>query len=98
MVVVDRRRGLLAMLGCAMLGASTACDKEPKPSTTATLTNNEGVHTAVKALVNAVDSLQSNVEQFGSENWREVVPNVRTSASEVESALSCLRAKLGYSD
>ncbi len=98
MVVFTKRRELLAALGTAMLVASAGCDKEAKPAPTATLTNNEGVHTAMKTLIGAVGSLQSNVGQFAVENWREVVPNVRTSASDVELALSSLRTALGYSE
>src|SRR6476646_318491 len=98
MVVRTERRELLAALSTAMLIASAGCGKEAKPAATATLTNNEGVHAAMKTLVGAVSSLQENVGQFDVENWREVVPNVRTSASDVALALSLLRTALGYGE
>ena len=76
----------------------TGCEREPKPSSTATLLNNEAVHNAVKVLIDAVDELGSDIGQFDTEDWKDVVPEVRTAATNVESALASLRQALGYSD
>src|SRR4051812_47283522 len=98
MVVRTKRRELLAALSTAMLIASAGCEKEGKPASAKTLTNNEGVCAAMKTLVGAVSSLQENVAQFDVENWREVVPTVKTSASDVALALSLLRTAFGYGE
>ena len=74
------------------------CGSEPKPSATATLVNNKQVHDAVSELISAVDGLESNISAFDSENWRDVVPEVKTAASNVVSAVGTLRQALGYSD
>jgi hypothetical protein len=81
----------------ALLVAMIACDSDPRPQATATLLNNEEVHQAFLALDSAVANLQGNVAQFDTENWREVVPEVRGAASNVESASAQLRKALGYS-
>lgn len=78
--------------------ALAGCDSEPKPSPSATLTNNSAVHEAVKVLVDAASSLESAVGQFEDNSWREVVPEVEGASSDVASAVSRLRTALGYSD
>lgn len=98
MVAFTKRRELLTALSTGILVASAGCDREAKPAPNGTLTNSEGLHAAMKTLIRAVNSLQDNVGQFAVENWREVVPNVKASASDVELALSSLRTALGYSE
>jgi hypothetical protein len=81
-------------LGAAIL--LTGCDTEQKPSGTATLLNNSGVQEAMKRLADAIGGLGSRIGQFDSgDSWREVVPEVRSAASDVESAFSALRSQLG---
>ncbi len=92
------RRELLTALSGGMLLFSAGCENEPKPSATATLTNNDAIHSAVQALLSTVASLQSSVAEFDTEDWRSVVPNVRSAASDVDSAVSSLRTALGYSE
>jgi hypothetical protein len=75
-----------------------SCDTESKPSSGATLFNNEEVHAAVKAMVDAVDQLQANIGRFDDENWRDVVPDVRSAAANCGDAVTALRQALGYSD
>ena len=81
----------------AALALLVACESEPKPSPTATLLNNDEVHQAVQQLAGAADQLNANVARFSSENWREVVPDVETSAANVSYAASQLEKALGYS-
>jgi hypothetical protein len=71
----------MSVAGAAMV-AMTACESEPKPSATATLFNNDAVHAAFKALVDAVDALDGGVSRFDSENWRDVVPDIRAAAAK----------------
>jgi hypothetical protein len=52
----------------------------------------------MKALLVASDNLQSNVGRFDLENWRDVVPNVRTATADVANAVAALKKALGYSD
>lgn len=93
----ERRTALFAALGAATL-VLTGCENERKPSSTATLLNNQEVHEAVKAIIGAVDELESNVDNFDAENWRDVVPEVKAAASNVAGAVGTLRQALGYSD
>jgi outer membrane murein-binding lipoprotein Lpp len=90
-----RRVILLGAAGAAM-AALAGCDSEPKPAATATLLNNDAVHQAVKSLVSAVDALNGDVSRFESENWRDVVPDVRTAAVNVSDAATALKKALGY--
>jgi hypothetical protein len=90
------RRTFAALAGASLLLGMAGCDEEPKPSPTATLLDNDKVHEAMKNLVDAVDARESDVGDFDSENWREVVPNVKTAASEVSDAVDELRKALGY--
>lgn len=93
----DSRRTLLISLASAAMATMSACESEPKPSPTATLVNNEGVHQAVTNLIAAVDSLNADVSRFDEhENWRDVVPDVKVAAENVASATIALRAALGY--
>ena len=81
-----------------MLLASAGCNQEPKPSSTATLFNDQKVHDAMKALIDALEALESGVDDFDTTSWREVVPQVKADVGEVRSAVDTLRAELGYED
>lgn len=94
----NRRYLIAGLASTATLVLSGCGDKEARPSPTATLSNNENVHAAVQILIRAADSLASNVSEFDTENWRDVVPNVRAAASDVTNAVVGLRSALGYSD
>jgi hypothetical protein len=82
----------------AILVASVGCDKESRPAATASLTNNDEIHNAMQTLIDAASSLQSDVADFDTEDWKEVVPNVRTAASDIETAVLSLKIALGYSE
>jgi hypothetical protein len=52
----------------------------------------------MKGLLAAVGDLQNDVGGFDTENWRDVVPNVKAATAEVASAVAKLKTALGYSD
>jgi len=93
-----RRRTWLGGATASATLLLASCGSEPKPSRTATLTNNDAVHAAVGALVRSVDNLNGAVGGFDNENWRDVVPNVRSAAADVASAVQRLQQALGYSE
>lgn len=93
-----KRRALLSSVAGLAALSFVGCDSEPKPSATATLTNNEQVNEAVGGLVGASDRLASEVGRFDTDDWRDVVPDVRSAAEDVASAVQTLRGALGYSD
>ena len=76
--------------------AITACDNEPKPSTTASLTNRDKIHSAMSSLEDAVSGLETAVNDFQSDNWRDVVSRVTEESEAVRGALDDLRTALGY--
>lgn len=78
----------------ATAGLLIGCDTEQKPAATATLLNNSEVQDAMKAVDSAIDDLESNVGSFEDENWREVVPEVQSAASNVRDAFDNLRRAL----
>lgn len=69
-----------------------------KPSHTATLLNNGAVQGAIKALSAAIDDLESEVGNFQTDNWKEVVPQVDSAATSVREAFDALRKELGTPD
>jgi hypothetical protein len=71
-----------------------ACESEPKPA--ATLLNNEEVHRAFQHLKDASEKLNGDTDRFDDENWREVVPDVKSAAAEVSDAAAELEKALGY--
>jgi len=85
----------MSLVGAATV-AMSACESEPKPSATATLLNNDAVHQAVLALTSAADALNGDVSRFDSENWRDVVPDVKGATANVVDAVAGLRKALGY--
>jgi hypothetical protein len=92
------RRAFGVLTAATLVLATTGCEEEPKPSATATLFNKEKVHEAMKELVDALEALESSVDDFDTTNWREVVPNVKQDTEEIRGAVDTLRAELGYKD
>lgn len=91
----DTRRVALvcvASLGTLVLSAcSGKSDPDPKPSAPATLLKLDEVKDALQVLSGAVDDLQTAVGGFDSEDWKDVVPQVRTSAVDVADSLDKLK-------
>ena len=97
MARINRREfALVAFTSSAALIAG--CDSEPTPDHTATLLNNADVHKAVQSIDDAIANLEGDVDDFDTENWREVVPNVKSSTDEIREAFDQLKTALGYSD
>jgi len=92
MVAAMNRRKFAASLALSI--PLIGCDTEQKPSHTATLLNNSDVQEAIKSLAAAIDSLEGDTGRFDSENWREVVPDVETAATDVRDAFDRLRQAL----
>ena len=92
-----QRREALGIL-CVGLTILAGCDSESEPDTTATVFNKEGVHQAMKAVIDAVEALEGDVEDFRTTSWKEVVPNVESGVGELRDAVDKLRQELGYSD
>jgi hypothetical protein len=78
--------------------ALTACDTDQKPSHTATLFNNAAVQRALQSLESAISGLEGDVGSFSTEDWREVVPGVETSANDVRDAFDELKKALQTPD
>jgi outer membrane murein-binding lipoprotein Lpp len=97
MAVMNRRDFAVAAMTSSVL-AVAGCDNDQKPARTSTLLNNSGVQEAMKAVEDAIGGLESNVDNFDDENWREVVPEVKTSATDVRDAFDRLRQELGVAD
>jgi len=95
---VERRKAFSVIASGAALLALAGCDAEDKPSATATVLNNENVHEAMKSVEEALDSLESNVDDFSTTNWKEVVPEVEVSVADLRQSLNQLKKELGYSD
>ena len=96
MASMNRREFALALTSSTALLAG--CDSEPKPDHTATLLNNPEVHQAVQSIDDAIANLEGDVDDFDTENWREVVPNMKASTDEIREAFDQLKTALGYSD
>ena len=94
---MERRQAVLALLGAGTLFIA-GCDSESKPDATATLLNNENVHQAMKGVVDALETLEGDVDEFSTTNWREVVPNVEGATTNLRDAVDALRKELGYTD
>jgi hypothetical protein len=76
-------------LGGVFVGASAlvGCDSDPKPSHTATPLGNDKVHEAMTAVDGALANLEGDVGNFDTDNWREVVPEVKSGTEELRRAL-----------
>lgn len=93
---MKRRDAFRSLFGLGAAGVLIGCDSEPKPDTTATVFNREKVHQAVLQLDSEVASLESHAEDFGTTNWKEVVPKVENDAANLRGALDDLMHELGY--
>jgi hypothetical protein len=91
-MAMNRRRFAVAAISFTVLLAG--CDTVQKPSSTATLLNNSGIQEALKSLAAAIDDLVSDISEFDTENWREVVPKVTSSAEDVSGRFETLRRSL----
>lgn len=49
----------------------------------------------LSALADAISSLGSTVHRFSDEDWKDVVPDVQTDASDVANAFANLKAAMG---
>ena len=49
-------------------------------------------------MISAVQDLESDVERFDDENWRDVVPDIKTATTDVVDAATQMRIALDYSD
>lgn len=85
------RRALVLAVATSGLAALAACSRDDGPNVQATADNFEKVKSKVGDLETAVDSLMQSVGRFDDDNWREVVPDVQSAASEVESVLADLK-------
>lgn len=94
---MTRRQFALTSLGCSV-AVVLGCDTEPKPDPLATLLNNPAVREAFKSLEDAASSLESNVADFDTENWRDVVENIKKDSADVSDGIETLKRALGYSD
>ncbi len=92
------RRLFPIALAASCVTVAIGCESEPKPSTTATLLNNDDVQSAMRSLDYSIGGLESAVGGFDDDNWREVVPDVQTDTANVRDSYRRLRQALGYSD
>jgi hypothetical protein len=51
----------------------------------------------MKNLVDTFDNLDGDIGDFATDDWKDVVPQVRDGASEVGDAIQKLKTALGYS-
>jgi hypothetical protein len=90
-------RRSFAVAGLASVACLLGCDNDQKPSATATLLASGEVQDALKALRSAIDDLDSAIGGFDGDDWKEVVPEVRSAADDVQSAFSKVQSALGVS-
>jgi hypothetical protein len=87
-----RRRLFLTLSALAAATAGlAACAKEDDPAAAVTGANHDGVAEALDALGSAIDDLGTAIDRFDDDNWRDVVPDVRTSATDVSNAADQLK-------
>jgi hypothetical protein len=97
-VSTQSRRALVLTVATTALAALAACSKDEGPNVRATSNNFEKVKSKVGDLESAVESLMQAIGRFDDDNWREVVPDVRNAASEVESVLADLKEAMTGND
>jgi outer membrane murein-binding lipoprotein Lpp len=90
---MNRREFAIAAISSA--GLLAGCDTDQKPASTATLLNNSEVQQALQSLSAAIDGLETEVGNFQSEDWRDVVPEVDSASANVRDAFNGLRKALG---
>ena len=86
-----RRRALFVI---ATLGATLAACSKDDPAAVVPGGKHDDVVAAIAALGSAVDDLQGAVGRFDDDNWREVVPDVKTAAANVSDAADKLKGLL----
>ena len=90
-VMVSRRTVLsLAALGSSLI--FVGCDSAPS----GTVFNKEEIDGAMKDLMDALETLEGDVDEFQTTNWREVVPEVERGIADLRGAIEKLRGELGY--
>jgi hypothetical protein len=94
--MVDMNRRNFARIALAIPVVLTGCKSEPKLSHTATLLDNEAVHEAFKELEESMEGLEMHVGEFDTENWHEVVPEVKDAATGLRNGIDQLKRVLGY--
>lgn len=90
----EPRRALLIVLGAIGAGVVTACSRQAdddKPSAVATLANHDKIVEALGDMSAAVESLEQSIGGFDDDNWRDVVPEVKTAVASVSEALAALK-------
>jgi uncharacterized protein YukE len=94
---VPRRRLLLALSG---LGAAAlaACSDQPSDVAAVQPQQRQQVADALHDLSSAVDDLQTAIGRFDDDNWRDVVPDVRSAAGDINDALSSLQSQLSQDE
>ena len=80
------RRGFGGAIATFALAALAGCNESR---------NGPSVDSELRALGDAIASLRSTIERFSSEDWKDVVPDVKSEASDVETALANLKAAMG---
>lgn len=86
-----RRRALFAI---ATLGAAlVACSKDD-PAAVVPGGKHDDVVAAIAALDAAVADLQTAVDRFDDDNWREAVPDVKSAATDVSNTADTLKGLL----
>ena len=94
---MKRRDLFLSFAGAAPGLLLLGCEAESKPAATATLTNNQAVHDATQTLDTVAGDLEQDAEAFDSDNWRDVVGQVKEHIEQLRGAVDDLRAALQYS-
>jgi outer membrane murein-binding lipoprotein Lpp len=93
---MNRRDLLLTLSGAASGLLIAGCETEPKPAATATLTNNQAVHDATQTLDAVAGDLEEDAEAFDSDNWRDVVGQIKEHIERLRGAVDDLRAALQH--
>lgn len=83
---IERRDFGSAAAICALL-ALAGCNEGSRAA--------PSVDSELSALAEAIASLGSTVGRFSSEDWKDVVPEVETDASDVANAFANLKAAMG---
>jgi hypothetical protein len=96
--MTDRRALLAGLSGMGTALALAGCRGNPDAQTPSVDLNSEEVQTAMKALTESVEMLQSAVADFGAANCKDVAVQVKSAAAEVNNNLSGLRQALGLPD
>ena len=81
---IGRRNFAGALATCGLL-ALTGCSGSSAPS----------AESELAALEGAISTLTSTVERFKNDDWKDVVPDVESDASDVATAFANLKAAMG---